>query len=104
IHLNAAVGTQALQALFLDDAQQLDLLGQRHALDLVEEQAAAVGMLDAGDALALRAGEGAALVAEQLALEDALGDRRAVQGHELDRKSTRLNSSHVDNSCAVFGL
>ena len=83
VDADAAVGTQALQALLLDHPQQLDLLGQRHALDLVEEQAAAVGVLDAPDALALRAGEGTALVAEQLALEDALRNRRAVEGDEL---------------------
>src|SRR5205814_10369735 len=74
------------------------------------------------------AGEGAALVTEQLRLEEGLGPSRAVHhdertggararavdraGHELlagaglaldqDRKSTRLNSSHLGISYAVF--
>ncbi len=39
-------------------------------------------MFDAADALALGAGEGAAFMAEQLALEDGFRDRRAVQRHE----------------------
>ena len=39
-------------------------------------------MLDAADALALGAGEGAALVAEQLALEQVFRNRRAVQRDE----------------------
>src|SRR5436305_7933835 len=37
--------------------------------------------------------------------DDALvGKHRAAQRHELDRKSTRLNSSHVRISYAVFCL
>jgi len=82
VDLDAAVGAQPLQGLLLQYAQQLDLLRQRHAFDLVEEQRAAGGMLDAADALALGAGEGAALMAEQLALEDGFRDRRAVQRHK----------------------
>lgn len=68
--------------VFLQHAQQLDLLCQRHAFDFVEKQRAAGGVFDAADALALGAGEGAAFMAEQLALEDGFRDRRAVQRHE----------------------
>ncbi len=82
VDLDAAVGAQPFQGPFLQHAQQLDLLRQRHAFDLVEEQRAAVGMFDAADALALGAGEGAAFMAEQLALEDGFRNRRAVQRHE----------------------
>src|SRR5215475_15734676 len=35
---------------------------------------------------------------------DAGGDRRALAGRSADRKSTRLNSSHVKISYAVFCL
>jgi glutamyl-tRNA reductase len=45
----------------------------RHLADLVEEQRAAVGGLEEADLLAIGAGERAALVAEQLALEQGLG-------------------------------
>src|SRR3712207_8608194 len=33
-----------------------------------------------------------------------LGEGRAAAGHDLDRKSTRLNSSHANISYAVFCL
>src|SRR5256885_9427134 len=48
-----------------------------------------------------RPGEGALGVPEQLALEEVLRDRAAVN---RDRKSTRLNSSHLVISYAVFCL
>ena len=51
----------------------------RDLADLVEEERAAVGLLEAPLATRDRAGERAALVAEQLALEERLGERRAVQ-------------------------
>ncbi len=50
--------------------------------DLVEEQRAAVGHLELALAPVLRAGERALLVAEQLALEQALGQRAAVDRHD----------------------
>ncbi len=53
----------------LQRPQELDLHRQRHALDLVEEQRAAVRVLDLADAPLAGAGEGAGLVAEDLALD-----------------------------------
>ena len=50
---------------------------------LVEEQRAAVGDLDQAELALARVGERAALVAEQLALDQRLGDRRRV---ELDER------------------
>src|SRR5690606_42123723 len=47
------------------------------------------------------AGAGARNDAERLALRSPARERLAVLAHE-DRKSTRLNSSHVKNSYAVF--
>src|SRR5436305_10431927 len=46
------------------------------------------------------------LVAVRLALElrDLHEQRHAIRGHREDRKSTRLNSSHVRISYAVFCL
>ena len=66
----------------LQHAQQLDLQRQRHVADLVEEQRAAVGRLEQADVRAGRAGEGALDVAEQLGLEQLLGNRAAVDGDE----------------------
>jgi hypothetical protein len=59
-------------------AEQLDLRGRADLADLVEEQRAAVGLLEPPVAPARRAGERTALVTEQLALEQRLGERRAV--------------------------
>jgi hypothetical protein len=53
-----------------------------HVPHLVHEQRAVVRDLEQPLALAVRAGEGAALVAEQLALLQRLRDRRAVLGDE----------------------
>ena len=66
----------------LQEAQQLDLQRQRDVADLVEEQRAAMGELDLALGGLDRAGEGALLVAEQLGLEQVLGDRGAVDRDE----------------------
>ena len=63
--------SQALELAGLDHPQQLGLLAERHVGDLVEEQRALVGELEAADPIGLGVGERAAHVAEQLALEDA---------------------------------
>ena len=65
-----------------EDAQQLGLDRRRHLAHLVEEEHAAVGLLDAAGLGVDRAGERAALVAEQLRLEQLIGQRRAVDGDE----------------------
>src|SRR5688500_19707359 len=44
------------------------------------------------------------LVADELVGEAELGVDHLVLPHEEDRKSTRLNSSHLVNSYAVFCL
>jgi len=58
-----------------------DLLlhGERGGGDLVEEQGAAIGDLEARKTPACRAGEGARLMAKELAVEQALGECRAVE-------------------------
>ena len=56
--------------------------GKRHVADLVEKQRAAVALLELADAAAVGAGEGALLVAEQLAFQQVLRDGGAVEGQE----------------------
>ena len=73
---------EALELALLEHAQQLGLDGRRHLADFVEKQHAAVGLLDAARLGADRAGEGAALVAEQLRLEQLIRKRRAVDRDE----------------------
>ncbi|MCY1288265.1 hypothetical protein D9M70_372960 [compost metagenome] len=56
---------------------------QRHVADLVEEQGAAIGLLDqAAHTLAAGSGEGSGLVTEQLALDQGFRHRRAIDGDE----------------------
>jgi hypothetical protein len=80
LHLVAA---DALEAAILDDAQDLLLHRQRGGGDLVEKQRSAIGDLEAREAPPRRAGEGAGLVTEELAVEQALGQGGAV---ELDER------------------
>ena len=60
-----------LERLFLEEAEELGLERRYHLADFVEEDRAAVGLLEQPALLLARVGERAALVAEQLALEQA---------------------------------
>ncbi len=75
----------AADLALLEHAQEPELHRRRHLADLVEEDRAAVRLLEEALALAGGAGEGAARVAEQLGLEQRLGERAAVLGHEAAR-------------------
>ena len=66
---------------------------QRHLADLVEEQRAAVGRFEQAALLLAGVGEGAALVAEQLALEQLLGQRRAG---DVDERTVRAVAVEVN--------
>jgi hypothetical protein len=76
VDLDGLVAADALELALLEEAEQLDLGRRREIADLVEEQGAAVRLLEAAFARARRAGERTALVAEELALEQRLGQRR----------------------------
>ncbi len=66
----------------LEHAQQLGLEIRARLADLVKEQGAARGPLEASRAIADRAGERSFLMAEQLALDDPIGQRLAVDREE----------------------
>src|SRR5262249_2321208 len=66
----------------VEEGQKLRLHRERQLADLVEEQRAALGDLDEPALLRGRAREGAALVAEQLALDELLAQARAVDFEE----------------------
>ena len=70
-----AVGAERLDHALLQHAKQLRLEADVHVADLVEEERALVGRLELADAIRVRAAEGAAHVAEELALEELGGDR-----------------------------
>src|SRR5271166_2490076 len=74
------VATDPLELLILEQAEHLGLHGFGHVANLVQEECPAVALLELADPLAVGPGEGAALVAEQLAFQQALGDGRAVEG------------------------
>ena len=83
----------ALERHLLEHAQQLGLDLQVDVADLVEEERAAVGLLEPADAVAVGAGERPLDVAEQLALEQALREGRAV---DLDERPCRAGAGGVD--------
>ena len=68
--------------LRFDGAQQLHLQVERQIADLVEEDRAAARALEQAFLVGDRAGEGAAQVAEELALEQTLGNGAAVDGQK----------------------
>ena len=68
----------ALEFGLLDRPQELHLGLLGDLADLVEEEGAAVGELEASRPRGDRPGEGAALVTEELALDEPAGDRGAV--------------------------
>ena len=79
--------------MVLEDGQQLALERRRQEPDLVEEHRAAVRGLDEpglGDA---RVREGAALVTEELGLEQRLGNRGAV---DVDERARATGPGLVD--------
>src|SRR4029450_12560564 len=84
-----ARAAEPLELPLLQELQQLALDLERQVADLVEEQRTAARRLDAADLLLDRAGEGAALIAEQLRLEDAGGQPGAAHRRERRRGRRR---------------
>src|SRR5690606_30340743 len=74
--------TDATDLPRLERAEQLGLKLDGELADLVEEHRTAVGRLERAHAIAVGAGEGAAHVAEELALHEARADRAAIDDHE----------------------
>src|SRR5208337_4352915 len=68
----------ALNFAVLDDAQQLGLHGQGSLADFIQEHRAAIGVLEQARASIRGAGESAANMAEQLALQEGVHQGRAV--------------------------
>ena len=87
------IGLRAADALdlpLLDRAQQLRLQVEPQVADLVEEQRAAGRQLELAELLLVRAGERAALVAEERALDELVRDRRHVDRDERRVAAARL--------------
>ena len=90
IDRNLLAPTDALDLALLQEAQQLGLQGMRQIADFIEHQGAAVGGLDLADGGLAGPGERAALIAKQLAFEQRLGDRCAVDGDKFSAAFGRL--------------
>jgi hypothetical protein len=65
-------GADGDESALLEDAEELDLEGGAHLADLVEEERAAVGEVEEAGLVGRGAGEGAADVPEELALEQVV--------------------------------
>ncbi len=72
----------AFEAVLLKHAQEFRLYRGGHVADFVEKERAAVRKLELAGLSLDRARKGALLVAEKLAEQEVLGERRAVDAHE----------------------
>ena len=78
VGLQFAIGADAREAAILGHPQEFGLQRRGHIGDFIQKNGAVVRLLEAADALRHRAGERAFLVAEQLAFEQCLRDRGAI--------------------------
>jgi hypothetical protein len=65
------------RAFSLAEREELDLHGERHVLDLVQEQRAVVSVLELSDSALVGSRKRSGFVAEDLAVEHGLGDGAA---------------------------
>ncbi|MCY1517880.1 hypothetical protein D9M68_525830 [compost metagenome] len=88
VHALRRLRAQRQHLAFGQHAQQPRLQRHRHVADLVEKQRAAVGLRDQPfHALGAAACEAAGRVAEELALDQRIGNGRAVHRHEGQRRA-----------------
>jgi hypothetical protein len=91
--------------LRLQHVQELGLERRRHLAHLVEQQRSTVGLGEQPASIRARSGEGSFDVPEQLALQQRLGKRRAVDAHERLRVPRALRVNDVrDEALAGAGL
>src|SRR4030095_10767391 len=94
--LNGPVTADARDLAIFQHAKQLGLRRQRPLASRAEEQRATTGVFECASAQTIGAGEGATLVAEQLALDELLGQRGAV---DRDERSLRARPSPMQLAC-----
>ena len=95
VDLDVAVGAQPRELAVLEHLQELGLERQGHLADLVEEHGAAIGELELARLPPVGPGEGAALVAEELGLEQRRRQSRAV---DLDAGARAPDGGVVDGA------
>ena len=82
VYVDRLVAAQPRDFPLFEHAEQLCLCGGRQVADFVQEQRAAARCLERALAGGVRAGERAALVPEQLALDQLVRQRRTVERDE----------------------
>ena len=87
------------EAAFVQRAQHLGLRLQAHVADFVEEQRAAVGLLELAFLVGGRAGKRALAMAEQFALDQVFGNGGAV---DLDEHGVLAQALRVDGARRQF--
>ena len=95
VHATRTRLTQPSNLAVLQRAQQLGLRTRAQLAHLVQEQGAAVGVLEKAGALGHRAGERTTRVAEQLRFDEVVGQRGAIERAEPSRvpRAPRVNSA-----------
>ena len=77
-----ALGTDLLDFAALEESKQQGLHAQAHLAHFVEEHRSAVGHFEQSPAIAMRVGEAAAEMPEELGLEQRFGHAAAVDGDQ----------------------
>src|SRR4249919_2494918 len=90
VHADQFAAADAEELALRQHAQQARLQRRGHVADFVEEQGAAIGLFEAAHVALLGTGEGARLVAEQLAFEQLGGNRGGVERDERAMRARRL--------------
>lgn len=93
------LASEALEAFFLNDAEELGLQAGIEFADLIEEQRAAAGAFEDAVAAGNGAGEGAAFVTEELAFDES-----GREGGAVDREERPAGAAAVDVDAAGDGL
>ena len=78
VHFEFLVAADAGEGAVFQEAEEFGLEGAAHVADFIQEDGAAVGLLDAAEFLADGAGEGAFFMAEEFAFEEVFGDGGAI--------------------------
>src|SRR2546427_10433989 len=99
VDLDRPGAADTLELLLLEDPEELRLELERDLADLVEEEGAAMGHLEASDLLRDGPGERAPLAAEELALQEPRRDGGAI---DLDEGSLTAAASVVDGARDQF--
>src|SRR5258705_1206332 len=89
VDAHRSIRADRLHGLLLERAQELRLRRERELAELVEDERAARRFDERALAIALGAGERAAHVAEQMRIDEALGDPAAIDDDERALASRR---------------